>query len=228
MFEDILKRINELTWPAGKGELKEIQELLGAKKKITPLRKRPAYVAGVDSAFLGDRIISVACVFKYPELIPLEDRHRVRKVTFPYIPGLLSFREGPAVIEALGDLKIKPELIIFDGQGIAHPIGLGIASNTGVLLGVPSIGCAKSRLIGEYMEPGEKKGSWSPLCNKGQVIGAVLRTQDGVKPLFISPGHLIDLEGAIETVMACTGKYRLPEPVRRADMLSKKFKKAYM
>jgi len=126
---------------------------------------------------------------------------------------------------AIDGLKIKPDLIIFDGQGIAHPRGLGIASHIGVLLNMPTIGCAKSKLIGHYKEVGAKKGQWSPLMYKGKVVGAVLRARDNVKPVFVSPGHRIDLKGSIEIVLGCADKYRLPEPVRRADLFARKRKK---
>lgn len=214
-----------MKWPTDIAEAKEIQESLRKNVKIIPLMKNPEYVAGVDAAFLGDKIIAVACLYSYPDLTPIEERYVAAKVSFPYIPGYLSFREGPAVIQALSCLNVRPDLILFDGQGIAHPRGLGIAAHIGVLLDLPSIGCAKSRLVGEYKEPGNKKGSWSPLDYKGKIVGTVLRTRDNIRPLFISPGHRIDLKGSIEIVMRCISKYRIPEPLRRADSLSKMLKK---
>lgn len=204
--------------------MKEFQTLLAGKIRIVPLEKEPRHVAGVDAAFIDGRVISAVCVYKYPEMTLVEEGHCVREARFPYIPGFLSFREGPSIIDALRTLKTSPDCVIFDGQGIAHPRGLGIASCVGVLLDVPAIGCAKSRLIGTFSEPGAKRGSWSPLKHKGRTIGAVLRTRDSVKPLFVSPGHRIDLEGSIEVVMACSGRYRLIEPIRRADTLSKRLK----
>jgi deoxyribonuclease V len=128
-------------------------------------------------------------------------------------------------VEALCNLKIKPDLILVDGQGIAHPKGIGIASHLGVLLDIPSVGCAKSRLIGEYEEPGLKKGEWSPLKYAGRVVGAVLRTRENVRPLFVSPGHGIDLKTSLGIVLGCAGKYRIPEPLRTADFLSKKIRR---
>lgn len=216
--------IENIRWPEDKEKAKEIQLRLRESVKIGPLDKTPSFIAGVDSAFFGDRIISVACLYDFPQLNQLEVSHVIREVGFPYIPGLLFFREGPAVIEAINGLKQRPDLIIFDGQGIAHPRGLGIASSVGALMDIPSIGCAKSRLFGEYEEPEIKKGSRSPLTHDGRVIGAVLRTQNKIRPVFVSPGHRIDVEGAVEYVMRCTGRYRLPEPVRMADILSKKLK----
>lgn len=215
----------KLSWPRDREKAKKIQAYLRQRIIIQPLRKAPACVAGVDAAFLDDKIISTACLYKYPELTPVEESYQVKEVKFPYIPGMLSFREGPAIIACVEGLKKKPDLIIFDGQGIAHPLGLGIAATVGMILDIPSIGCAKTRLVGEYKEPGVKKGSRSPLKYEGRIVGAVLRTQTGVKPIFVSPGHRIDLEDSIEILLRSTGKFRLPEPVRNADILSKKIKR---
>jgi deoxyribonuclease V len=214
-------------WPTSIDEAREIQETLRKRLKVIPLRETPKYIAAVDAAFSGDRIVAVACLYSYPDITIEEERYAVKKASFPYIPGYLSFREGPAIVNALKNLKIKPDLILFDGQGIAHPRGLGIASHIGVLLDIPSIGCAKSRLVGDYKEPGCKKGDWSPLNYKGIVVGAVLRTKDCVRPLFVSPGHRTDLKGSIEIVLGCMGKYRIPEPLRRADLMSKRIKRGY-
>ncbi|MBI5188410.1 MAG: endonuclease V [Nitrospirae bacterium] len=213
-----------MRWPEDITEAREIQEILRKKVRIVPLRKIPEYITGVDAAFLEDKVIGVACLYKYPEIIPVEDTYAVTEVSFPYIPGLLSFREGPVIIEAINSLNIKPDIILFDGQGIAHPKGLGIASHIGVLLEAPTIGCAKSRLVGEYKEPGFKRGNWSSLEYGSKIVGAVLRTKDNVRPVFVSPGHRIDLRNSIEIVLRCTDKYRIPEPLRRADSISKKIK----
>lgn len=214
-----------MKWPKGIKKAREIQEILREKVRIISLRKTPEYIAGVDAAFLHDRVIGVACLYKYPNIILTEESYSVTGVSFPYIPGLLSFREGPAIIKAINSLKIRPDLIIFDGHGIAHPKGLGIAAHIGVLLDIPTAGCAKSRLIGEYREPGPRKGNWSFLRYHGEIVGAVLRTKDSVKPLFVSPGNRIDLRSSIEIVLACTQRYRIPEPLRRADSLSRKIKR---
>jgi deoxyribonuclease V len=203
---------------------KKIQEDFKDRVKIIPLRKKPELIAGVDAAFHNDKVIGVACLYKYPEIIPVEDAFSVIKVSFPYIPGFLSFREGPVIVEAINNLKLKPHLILFDGQGIAHPKRMGIASHVGVILDMPTIGCAKSRLVGEYKEPGFKKGNWSSLRYNGITVGAVLRTRENVNPVFVSPGHRTDLKSSIEIVQKCSGKYRIPEPLRRADFLSKKIK----
>ncbi len=212
-------------WPRDRMRVREVQAELRKKTLIIPLEKMPSLVAGVDSAFLDDSIISVACLYRYPEITLVEEKYVVKKLRFPYIPGFLSFREGPTAIEAIEKLSITPDCVIFDGQGIAHPKRIGVASYVGVLLDMPVIGCAKSRLVGEYKEPGKRRGSWSPLKADGDTVGAVLRTRTGVKPLFISPGNRIDIQGSIETILGCTVKYRLPEPIRRADALSKILKK---
>lgn len=217
--------IKDLRWPEDKEKAAALQERLRKMVRIEPLKRPPSTVAGVDAAFSGNRIICVACLYEFPSLDPLKEVHVVREVLFPYIPGLLSFREGPAIIEAVKKLGVKPGLVIFDGQGIAHPKGLGIASFVGVLLNIPSIGAAKSRLVGTHREPGKKRGSSVPLEYQGKVVGAVLRTQDSVRPVFVSPGHRIDIDGSVEIVLKCTGRYRLTEPVRRADALTKIFKK---
>lgn len=223
LTKDTFKNIS---WPEDRDRVKEIQHVLSKKVKITRLIKPPLYVAGVDAAFIHKKkVIGTACLFKYPGLTLIEEAYKVRDVKFPYIPGLLSFREGAAIIEAVEGLKIKPDLIIFDGQGVAHPRGLGIASCIGVLLNIPAIGCAKTRLIGSYKEPGARKGSFSLLRHEGRVIGAVVRTQDNIKPVFVSAGHRVTLKDSIRIVLGSTGKYRLTEPIRCADMLSKKVKR---
>lgn len=205
-------------------EARELQNQLRLKVRITHLKREPLYVAGVDAAFSDDAVFAAACLYLLPALAPLEKKTAVQKLSFPYVPGFLSFREGPAIIAALAKLTKKPDLVLVDGQGIAHPRGLGIASHIGVLLGIPTVGCAKSRLIGEYSEPGNRKGSQSPLLFEGKIVGAVLRTRDNTRPLYISPGHRIDLAAAIHFTLACTGRYRIPEPIRCADILSKKIK----
>jgi deoxyribonuclease V len=158
-------------------------------------------------------------VFSFPELLKIEEKWIQDKVRFPYIPGLLSFREIPVLLEALKRLKTDPELIICDGQGIAHPRGLGLASHLGLFVDRATIGCAKSRLVGEFSGVKEEKGSYAPLWYKEQMVGAVVRTRRGVKPLFISPGNRITLDESVKIVLACCGKYRVPEPTRQAHLL---------
>ncbi len=215
-----------MKWPGNLREAREIQQKLKQKVKISPLAKKTEVIAGVDAAFSENNVIAVVCLYTYPLLIHIADAYATTKIPFPYIPGFLSFREGPAVIKALNKLRIRPDTVLFDGQGIAHPAGIGIATHIGALLNIPAIGCAKSRLVGNYRGPGMRKGQYSNLIYQKKIIGAVLRTRDNVKPVFVSPGHLIDLKAAIDIVIKCTGKYRIPEPLRRADNLSKKLKKA--
>lgn len=210
--------------PGSVAEARAIQEELGKKVRIRPLRGNPRLIAGLDASFTGGksgRVRGVACLYSYPGLEPLEDAVAEMDITFPYVPGLLTFREGPALSEALAGLSRRPDLLLFDGQGIAHPSGMGIASHMGVVLGMPSVGCAKSRLAGEHREPGRKRGSRARLVLGGRTVGAVLRTRDGVRPVYVSPGHLVSLEDSVRTVLRCARRYRLPEPIRRADRLTK-------
>jgi deoxyribonuclease V len=137
-------------------------------------------------------------------------------ITFPYVPGLLAFREGPVVLAALEQVSDPPDVLLFDGQGLAHPRRLGLATHIGVLLDRPSIGCAKSRLCGEHEEPPAERGGWVPLRDGDEVIGGVVRTRAGVRPVYVSVGHRVDLETAVSLVVACCTRYRLPEPTRRA------------
>jgi len=159
-----------------------------------------------------------------PDLAPLEEKTAVKKGIFPYVPGLLTFREGPALLEAFGRLENKPDLIFFDGQGLAHPRRLGLASHLGIFLDTPSIGCAKSRLVGRYTQPPEKKGGWTRLTDRGELVGAVLRTRTGVSPVFVSVGHRVDLDSAISLTLSACRKYRLPEPIRAAHSLVTRLK----
>lgn len=212
-------------WPTDIVEAKALQERLRKRVLLAPLDREPRTIAGVDAAFIGDTIVAVACCYDYPALAHREDVRIAEAVAVPYVPGFLSFREGPAVIRAIEKLSAPPEMILLDGQGIAHPRGLGIASHIGVLLDIPTIGCAKSRLVGTYTEPALEAGAWSPLFYRGKIVGAVLRTRERVKPVFVSPGHKVDLAGALRIALSCVRKYRIPEPLRRADALSKRLKK---
>ena len=214
-----------MNWPKDLKRAKQLQEILRKNVKIGPLEKDPEYITGVDAAFLNNKVIGVACVFKYPDMLLIEEAYSLTEILFPYIPGFLSFREGQAIIGALKGLKKKSDVILFDGQGIAHPKRLGIASHVGVILNIPSIGCAKSRLVGTYKEPGLKRGNWSFLRHTGEIVGVVLGTKDNVNPLFVSPGNRIDIRTSISIVLACCQKYRIPEPIRRADFLSQKIKR---
>lgn len=175
-------------------------------------------VAGVDVGFENRDIARAAIVvLRLADLKPIDYTIARQPVPVPYIPGLLSFRECPVILEALDKLGHKPDLLLCDGQGIAHPRRLGVAAHTGILTGLPAIGVGKSRLTGTHGPVPDDKGAWVPLEDKGETIGAVLRTRQGVKPLYISPGHRISLPTAIHYVMACVTRYRLPETTRWAD-----------
>jgi len=221
-----LKLKYPMHWPKTLSEARKIQDSLKDKVRVEPLRKTPRYIAGVDAAFTDSSVIASACLYLYPEIEFLHSAVIERKITFPYVPGFLTFREGPAIIEAIKGLRPRVDLLIFDGQGIAHPRGIGLASHIGVILNIPSIGCAKSRLVGSYKEPKDKRGSSSPLIYDSKIVGSVLRTRQGVKPLFISPGHLIDIKSAKEIVLRASIKYRIPEPQRCAHILAEKYKSA--
>lgn len=212
-------------WPVTIEEARRLQETLSERVRLTPLKKKIRTVAGIDAAFPRDRTVAVITAFDYESLTPVEESCCIMKPSFPYVPGYLSFREGPAMLCAIKRLSFIPDILIFDGQGIAHPRRLGIASHMGVILNRPSIGCAKSRLVGEYEEPSAERGASSPLYHNGEVVGAVLRTRNGVKPVFVSPGHLITPAEAVDVVLHCTTRYRLPEPIRAADSLTKKLRR---
>jgi len=179
-------------------------------------------VAGIDVGFEQDGATSRAAfaVLEFPELRLVESAVARLPTGFPYVPGLLSFREIPAVLEALGRLSERPDLLLCDGQGYAHPRRFGLACHLGVLTGLPSIGVAKSRLIGTHGALPEEKGAWVPLLDGDEAVGAVLRTRDGVAPLYVSIGHRVSLPTAIRWVLACTTRYRLPETTRQAHRLA--------
>ena len=163
---------------------------------------------------------AAVAVLEYPGLALVEQVVVRVATTFPYVPGLLSFREAPAVLAAFERVRIAPDLILYDGQGIAHPRRFGIASHVGLLLDCPSIGVAKSRLVGAHRMPATRRGAWTPLRDAGELIGAVLRTRAGVKPLYVSIGHRVSLETAVRWTLACVTRYRLPETTRWAHRLA--------
>ena len=179
-------------------------------------------VAGVDVGFedQGKTTRAAVAVLSFPELKPLEQAVARLPTTFPYIPGLLSFREAPAVLAALAQLLVPPQVLLVDGQGLAHPRRFGLACHLGVLTDLPALGVGKTRLTGTYVEPGQQRGDWTPLEDRGETIGAVLRTRTGVAPLFISIGHRIRLTTALALTLACTRRYRLPETTRAAHRLA--------
>ncbi len=183
-------------------------------------------IAGIDCAFSkeGGRILAAVVVLRLPGFELVETASAVRKVTFPYIPGLLSFREAPVCIAAVEKLRSRPDVFIIDGQGIAHPRRLGLAAHLGLFFDRPTIGCAKSRLTGDYEEPPSEKGAYTSLTAQSETIGAVVRTRTNVKPVFVSVGNKCVLDDAIRLVLACAVKYRLPEPTRLAHQAVGKLK----
>jgi deoxyribonuclease V len=207
-------------WDISPREAIEIQKRLQDEVVRSNDFCKIGHVAGIDVGFEDGKARAAAAVLNFPSLELAEYAISRMPVTFPYIPGLLSFREVPAVLDALEKLSIQPDLLLCDGQGIAHPRRFGIACHIGILTGLPTIGVAKTRLTGSHEAVGEEKGDWKPLLDKNEIIGGVLRTRKSVKPLYISIGHRIDLETAIKYVMASTTRYRLPETTRWAHRLA--------
>jgi deoxyribonuclease V len=210
------------SWQVTAKEATAIQESLRAQVIREDRFGAIKTVAGIDVGFEEDGAVTRAAVvtLRIPELELVETSIVHLPTAFPYIPGLLSFREAPAVLEAIDRLPSLPDLLICDGQGIAHPRRLGLASHLGLWTDMPSIGAAKSRLIGQHEPVGETRGDWQPLWDAGEILGAALRTRQGVRPLYISIGHRISLETAIQLVLSCTKAYRLPEPTRQAHRLA--------
>lgn len=208
------------SWEVSPAEAMRIQEELRGKVLLENELGEVRLVAGIDVSVKEDIAQAAVVVLSYPELEPVEQSLAQVAISFPYIPGLLAFREGPAVLAALEKLAIEPDLFIFDGQGLAHPRRLGIASHIGVILDRPSIGCAKSCLWGNYREPPPQAGARTYLHDKNEIIGAVVRTKDDVRPLFISIGHKVDLETAISYVLSCCRGHRLPETTRYAHRVA--------
>lgn len=203
-----------------------LQKILKDKLVLKKYEGRFETVAGIDVSFpeknVGLAVIIIMEVFSFSII---ESIHFIGNITIPYIPGLLTFREGPLIAEAIKKVKREPDVLFFDGQGIAHPRGLGIAAHFGVLLQRPTIGIAKNHLYGDYDMPPNKKGSWTPLISRNdENIGGVLRTREGVKPVFVSPGNMINVTDSIEMTLRMTGKYKIPEPTRQAHILAQKLK----
>lgn len=212
-------------WNLSYAEARELQTRLAGQVRFEPLDKPPRLIVGLDCAFSkdGKRTFAAAVMLEVADvrgdsfdLRHVETVSAEQETRFPYIPGLLSFREAPVCLEAAGKLSREADLYLIDGQGIAHPRRLGLASHLGLFFDKPTVGCAKSRLIGTFDEPGSEKGAWSPLQDREEQIGAVVRTRSRVKPIFVSVGHKCTLEDAIRISLACTTRYRIPEPTRLA------------
>lgn len=197
-----------------------MQKRLSSRILLLEFKEKPRLVAGADVAYsrTSGLLFAAILVFKLPEMELVELSSARGQAKLPYIPGLLSFREIPVLLKAAEGLGCRPGVIICDGQGIAHPRRLGLASHLGLLLGLPAVGCAKSRLVGEYAPVAEEMGNVSEMIYKGKTVGAVVRTKKGVKPVFVSPGHKIDLNGAVGVVLGSVRGYRLPEPLRQAHL----------
>lgn len=218
-------------WDVSIEEAIRLQRELAGRVIVRGFPERIETIAGIDVAYDKESNHSFCSVviLNYETMEAISITRVYDEITFPYVPGLLSFREGPIILKALNKLQVKPDVIMFDGQGIAHPRRLGIASHLGVYLGIPSIGCAKSRLYGTYKEPDNEKGSRELLFDRySNSIGVVLRTKANVRPLFVSPGHLIGIDESAEIVFDCVRGYRLPQPTRLADADVAKYKKEFL
>jgi deoxyribonuclease V len=218
-----------LTYPKDYHEAVAWQEARRGEVVLAPLPRPPQLVGGADASYdrAAKRVFGALVVVTYPDLTLVEEAVLEGPCPFPYIPGLLSFREAPIIVEIWKNLTRRPEVLLVDGQGIAHPRGLGLAAHLGLLLNVPTIGVAKSRLVGEGEEPEAEAGSAAPLSWQGQAVGWILRSRTGVRPLFVSPGNRVSLADCRELVLACARKYRLPEPLRRADRLSRQRRREF-
>lgn len=201
----------------------EIQEGLRKRIILKQILKPIEKLAAVDVAFFDDEAKAVVCIFNIVDLRLIETKAARGKIGFPYVPGLLTFREGPLILKAFKKIKTRPDIVLLDGQGVCHPRHMGIATHLGILLDLPSIGCAKSSLYGIYKMPANERGSYSFIRDKDtdEILGIALRTRTGVKPVFISCGYKIDLDKAKGLILELTPKFRIPEPLRWAHRLAK-------
>ncbi len=213
-------------WDLSPREAIALQRKLAGQVRATPLAGEVRTVAGVDCAFLpgGREIVAAAVLMDAEDLAVIARAYAVAPVPMPYVPGLLSFREAPAELEAIGQLPDRPDLLLVDGAGVAHPRRLGIASHLGLWLGLPTVGVAKSRLCGRHRPVGRRRRACVQLTDRGEVVGGVLRTRQDVKPLFVSVGHLIALPQALKWTLRTARRYRLPEPIRAADAMAARLK----
>ncbi len=212
--------------PKNVAQAKELQEELRKELEFCTYDGDWRYICGVDVAYSKGSRVGVAAAMVLGSNLAIEDNSvAMMDVNFPYVPGYLSFREIPVILEALKGLEVEPDIFIVDGQGLAHPRGIGLGCHLGLILGKPTLGVAKSLLVGEFEEPEFVYGDWRPLLYKGNTVGRVVRTRDWAKPVFVSPGHLIDQEGAYNVVMNTLHRYRLPEPTRLAHLLAERTKR---
>ncbi len=217
-------------WRFEYGAARRLQEELAERVRIEPIPEPVRMVAGADVSFSKKlaRFFAAVVVCRLPEMEVVEVRTADTPPSAPYIPGMLTFREGPTLLEAFGKVEAAPDAVIFDGQGYAHPRRLGLACHMGLWLGLATVGCAKSRLVGEHEEPGRRKGEWTPLTENGERLGDVVSTRTDVRPVFVSPGHLADFATSRALVLRCCTKYRLPEPTRRAHLAVGRWKRRYL
>jgi deoxyribonuclease V len=211
------------SWTLSIPRAKALQDELREEVRFRPLSlARVRHVAGADMAIdaASGRVFAAVVVMNFPDLDIVETRVVERALAFPYVPGYLSFREAPVVLACLRATRTPIDVLLCDGQGIAHPRGFGLASHIGLWIGIPTVGSAKSRLVGTHLPVKAKRGSWTGLYVEGERVGSVLRTRDGINPLYVSPGHLIDHASCRRIVLACATRYRLPEPQRQADILA--------
>ena len=212
------------SWNVSVEQAIRIQEAFNERIILKKTFSKVKTIGGGDVAYSknGNLLFGAIIVLSFPDMEILDMATADGKIPFPYIPGLLSFREGPILIKTFQRLKLKPDVMIYDGQGIAHPRGMGLASHVGLWLDLPSIGCAKTPLLDEFISPGPLRGSSEWIRKEGKKVGAVLRTKENVKPLFVSPGHRIDLPTSIKLILESCKGYRFPEPLREAHQLSRK------
>jgi deoxyribonuclease V len=216
-------------WDLAPREAMRLQERLRKRVVLEDRFDAVRTVAGADLAFdpATDTAFAGVIVYRFPEMQEIERRMARRKLHFPYVPGLLSFRESPILMAAFARLRAKPDLILIDGHGLAHPRLFGIACHIGVLFDKPAVGCGKSLLVGEFKEPGARAGSTSPLIFRDERVGTVLRTRDGVKPIFVTQGHRVSLATAVRLVLACVDGFRIPKPTREADHYVRDLRRAF-
>jgi deoxyribonuclease V len=216
-------------WDLTPREAMRLQEALRGRVVLEDRFEDIRYVAGADLAFDPETGMAFAgvIVYRFPEFEEVERRMTRRKLRFPYVPGLLSFRESPVLIAAFARLRTQPDLILIDGHGRAHPRRFGIACHLGVIFDKPTIGCAKSLLVGEHEEPGVRAGATTPLMLDGERVGMVLRTREHVKPIYVTTGHRVGLESAVTLVKQCLDGFRIPKPTREADRYVRQLRRAY-
>lgn len=215
-------------WDVSPAAARAIQDELSSRVTRHTALGKVRCVAGADVHPLGSRssgrsgeMVGIVSVLSYPELTPVETAQAIVPAEFPYIPGLLSFREAPAVLAALARLTRVPDLLLVDGQGLAHPRRFGLACHLGVLLDLPAIGCAKSILVGKHSPLAAERGARAALIHKGDAVGAAVRTRSGVQPVYVSVGHRVDLAAAVTWTLQCTSRYRIPEPLRQAHLTAR-------